>query len=60
MRGAIAAGSQPRSYDEQVADFMTPPQPDREAIGKTLLTLLKSFDYRNAEPLPTVYSEDAD
>jgi uncharacterized protein (TIGR02246 family) len=47
-------------YDEVVADFMTLPQPDQEAIGKTLLILLKSFDDRDAEPLLTVYSADAD
>src|ERR1700742_3362939 len=33
---------------------------DQEAIGKTLLTLLKAFDDRDAEPLRTVYSGDAD
>lgn len=43
-----------------MADFTTLPQVDQEAIGKTLLTLLKSFDDRDAEPLLTVYSDDAD
>jgi hypothetical protein len=33
---------------------------DQEAIGKTLLTLLKAFDERDAEPLRGVYSENAD
>jgi uncharacterized protein (TIGR02246 family) len=33
---------------------------DQEAIGKTLLTLLKAFDDRDAEPLLGVYSVDAD
>jgi len=40
--------------------FSTLPQDDREAIGKTLLTLLKAFDERDAEPLRAVYSADAD
>jgi uncharacterized protein (TIGR02246 family) len=43
-----------------MADFTTLPHADQEAIGKTLLTLLKSFDDRDAEPLLTVYSDDAD
>jgi uncharacterized protein (TIGR02246 family) len=43
-----------------MADFATLPQADQEAIGKTLLTLLKSFDDRDAEPLLAVYSDDAD
>ena len=43
-----------------MTEFSTLPQPDQEAIGKTLLTLLKSFDDRNAEPLLSVYSDDAD
>jgi uncharacterized protein (TIGR02246 family) len=34
--------------------------PDQEAIGNTLLTLLKAFDERDAEPLMDVYSDDAD
>ena len=33
---------------------------DQEAIGKTLLTLLKAFDDRAAELLLGVYSDDAD
>ncbi len=36
------------------------PAADQEAIGKTLLTLLKAFDDRDAEPLLGVYSHDAD
>jgi uncharacterized protein (TIGR02246 family) len=40
--------------------FSELPPADQEAIGKTLLTLLKAFDERDAEPLPGVYSEDAD
>ena len=43
-----------------MTDFSTLPQADQEAIGKTLLTLLKAFDDRNAEPLLSVYSDDAD
>jgi len=43
-----------------VTDFSTLPQADQEAIGKTLLTLLKAFDDRDAEPLLSVYSDDAD
>ncbi|HEX5404567.1 MAG TPA: hypothetical protein VFX16_19945 [Pseudonocardiaceae bacterium] len=35
-------------------------QEDQEAIGATLLTLLKGFDDRDAEVLRTVYSGDAD
>jgi uncharacterized protein (TIGR02246 family) len=33
---------------------------DQEAIGKTLLMLLKAFGDRDAEPLLGVYSDDAD
>ena len=40
--------------------FSDLPPADQEAIGKTLLTLLKAFDDRNAEPLSGVYSDDAD
>ena len=40
--------------------FSELPPADQEAIGKTLLTLLKSFDDRDAKPLRGVYSEDAD
>jgi uncharacterized protein (TIGR02246 family) len=36
------------------------PPADQEAIGRTLLTLLKAFDDRDAEPLLGVYSDDAD
>jgi uncharacterized protein (TIGR02246 family) len=43
-----------------VTDFSALPMADQEAIGKTLLTLLKAFDDRDAEPLLAVYSEDAD
>ena len=43
-----------------MTDFSTLPQADQEAIGKTLLTLLKAFDDRDAEPLLSVYSDDAD
>lgn len=43
-----------------MTEFSTLPQADQEAIGKTLLTLLKAFDDRNAEPLLSVYSDDAD
>ena len=41
-------------------NFSDLPPADQEAIGKTLLTLLKAFDERDAEPLRHVYSEDAD
>lgn len=41
-------------------DFSDLPAADQEAIGKTLLTLLKAFDDRDAEALRGVYSEDAD
>ncbi len=40
--------------------FSELPPADQEAIGKTLLTSLKSFDDRNADPLRGVYSDDAD
>lgn len=43
-----------------MADFSTLPQADQAAIGRTLLTLLKAFDDRDAEPLRAVYSVDAD
>ena len=43
-----------------MTEFSTLPQADQEAIGKTLLTLLKAFDDRDAEPLLSVYSDDAD
>jgi uncharacterized protein (TIGR02246 family) len=41
-------------------DFSELPAADQEAIGNTLLTLLKAFDDRDAEPLQGVYSDDAD
>jgi uncharacterized protein (TIGR02246 family) len=41
-------------------NFSELPPTDQEAIGKTLLTLLKAFDDRDAEPLRGVYSDDAD
>ena len=40
--------------------FSELPPADQEAIGKTLLTLLKAFDDRNAAPLLGVYSDNAD
>ena len=43
-----------------MTEFPELPTADQEAIGKTLLTLLKAFDDRDAEPLRNVYSEDAD
>ncbi|BBZ50756.1 SgcJ/EcaC family oxidoreductase [Mycobacterium heidelbergense] len=43
-----------------MTDFSELPPADQEAIGRTLLTLLKSFDDRDAEPLRGVYSDDAD
>jgi uncharacterized protein (TIGR02246 family) len=43
-----------------MTDFSELPTTDQEAIGKTLLTLLKAFDDRDTEPLRNVYSEDAD
>lgn len=43
-----------------MTDFSELPAADQEAIGKTLLTLLKSFDERDAGPLQAVYSDDAD
>ncbi len=36
------------------------PPADQAAIAKTLLTLVKAFDDRDAEPLRGVYSGDAD
>lgn len=41
-------------------DFSQLPTADQGAIGKTLLTLLKAFDERDAEPLLQAYSDDAD
>lgn len=43
-----------------MTEFSALPQADQESIGKTLLTLLKAFDDRDAEPLNGVYSADAD
>jgi uncharacterized protein (TIGR02246 family) len=43
-----------------MTSFSELPGADQEAIGKTLLTLLKAFDDRDAEPLLGVYSADAD
>jgi uncharacterized protein (TIGR02246 family) len=43
-----------------VTEFSELPAADQEAIGKTLLTLLKAFDDRDAQPLQAVYSDDAD
>jgi uncharacterized protein (TIGR02246 family) len=43
-----------------MTDFSELSPADQEAIGNTLLTLLKAFDDRDAEPLRGVYSEDAD
>jgi ketosteroid isomerase-like protein len=43
-----------------MTEFSELPAADQEAIGKTLLTLLKAFDDRDAEPLQAVYSDDAD
>ena len=42
-----------------MTDFTDLP-PDQQAIGKTLLTLLRSFVDRDADALLAVYSEDAD
>jgi hypothetical protein len=43
-----------------VSDFSQLAPADQEAIGKRLLTLLKAFDKRDAEPLLGVYSDNAD
>ena len=43
-----------------MTNFSDLPPADQEAIGKTLLTLLKAFDDRDAAPLRRVYSDDAD
>src|SRR5271154_2435107 len=43
-----------------MTDVSELPTADQEAVGKTLLTLLKAFDDRDPEPLRAVYSEDAD
>jgi uncharacterized protein (TIGR02246 family) len=43
-----------------MTEFSELPAADQEAIGKTLLTLLKAFDDRDAAPLHAVYCDDAD
>jgi uncharacterized protein (TIGR02246 family) len=43
-----------------MTNFSDLPPADQEAIGKTLLTLLKAFDDRDAAPLRRVYCADAD
>ena len=43
-----------------MTNFSDLPPTDQEAIGKTLLTLLKAFDDRDAARLRRVYSDDAD
>jgi len=43
-----------------MTNFSDLPPADQEAIGKTLLMLLKAFDDRDAAPLRRVYSDDAD
>ena len=43
-----------------MTDFADLPPDDQQAIGKTLLTLLKGFGDRDAEALHAVYSDDAD
>ena len=43
-----------------MTDFADLPPDDQQAIGKTLLTLLKGFRDRDAEALHAVYSDDAD
>jgi uncharacterized protein (TIGR02246 family) len=43
-----------------MTEFSELPHDDQQAIGKTLLTLLKSFRERDAEALRAVYSDDAD
>jgi uncharacterized protein (TIGR02246 family) len=43
-----------------MTDFADLQPDDQQAIGKTLLTLLKGFGDRDAEALHAVYSDDAD
>jgi uncharacterized protein (TIGR02246 family) len=43
-----------------MTEFSTLPADDQQAIGKTLLTLVKGFRDRDAEALHAVYSDDAD
>jgi uncharacterized protein (TIGR02246 family) len=43
-----------------MTDFSNLPSDDQQAIGKTLLTLLKGFRDHDVEALHAVYSDDAD
>ena len=43
-----------------MTQFADLPAADQQAIGKTLLTLLRGFGDRDADALLAVYSEDAD
>jgi uncharacterized protein (TIGR02246 family) len=43
-----------------MTDFADLPPDDQQAIGKTLLTLLRGFGDRDADALRAVYSDDAD
>jgi uncharacterized protein (TIGR02246 family) len=43
-----------------MTEFSSLPADDQQAIGKTLLTLVKGFRDRDAEALHAVYSDDAD
>jgi uncharacterized protein (TIGR02246 family) len=43
-----------------MTEFSTLPADDQQAIGKTLLTVVKGFRDRDAEALHAVYSDDAD
>lgn len=43
-----------------MTEFSNLPADDQQAIGKTLLTLVKGFRDRDAEALHAVYSDDAD
>jgi uncharacterized protein (TIGR02246 family) len=43
-----------------MTEFADLPAADQQAIGKTLLTLLRGFGDRDADALLAVYSEDAD
>ena len=43
-----------------MTEFADLPSDDQQAIGKTLLTLMKSFGDHNTEALYGVYSDDAD
>jgi uncharacterized protein (TIGR02246 family) len=44
----------------QTTEFSNLPADDQQAIGKTLVTLMKGFRDRDAEALHAVYSDDAD